>query len=62
MTLRMLFVCMCVLGLTSIYEKNNWNKRPDHAVFSLGKSITFPIFRNAHTKSADHKKSIFTQI
>ena len=49
MTLGMLFVCMFILGLTTIYETINWNKRPDHATFSLAKSMSFPIFRNADT-------------
>ena len=59
MTLRMLFVCMFVLGLTGVYETIIWNKRPDHATFSLAKSMTFPIFGNADTQSANHKKINF---
>ena len=36
MTLRMLFVCMFVLGLSSISETNiTWNKRSDRVTFSL---------------------------
>ena len=50
-----LFVCMFVLGHTSIHETINWTERPDHATFSLAKSMNFPIFGNADTQSANHK-------
>ena len=60
-----LFVCMFVLGHTSIYETITVigiTERPDHATFSLAKSMNFPVFGNADTQSANHKKSIFTPI
>ena len=34
-------------------------KRPDHATFSSAKSMTFPIFENADTQSANYKKKQF---
>ena len=34
-------------------------ERPDHATFSLAKSMTFPIFGNADTQSANHKQINF---
>ena len=55
--------CRFILGLTSIYlKKIIWNERPDNATFSVAKSITFPIFGNADTQSADHRKPIFTHM
>ena len=45
-----------------ILKKIIWNERPDNATFSVAKSITFPIFGNADTQSADHRKPIFTHM
>ena len=66
MTLRMLFVCLfvCLLCLfwgSLVFMKQliGITERPDHATFSLAKSMTFPIFGNADTQSANHKQINF---
>ena len=49
-------------SLVFVLKKIIWNERPDNATFSVAKSITFPIFGNADTQSADHRKPIFTHM
>ena len=57
-----LFVCLFWGTLVFMKQLIGITERPDHATFSLAKSMNFPIFGNADTQSANHKKSIFTPI
>ena len=52
--------CMVVSG-TLVFMKQliGITERPNHATFSLAKSMTFPIFGNADTQSANHKNIHF---
>ena len=53
------FVCLFWGSLVFMKQLTGITERPDLATFSLAKSMTCPIFKNADTQSANNKQINF---